>query len=169
MADPGVPSLSPLKKGGAPRLEEPGAPRSPRSPGAPAILVTVARCVEKRDGAHSFYLYPGTSLLYVLEVRTGGGTWEVSRRFSEVKKFWEGLRPQAAAAGAKLDPFPHHSALLTGQGAMGNYYETSPDSPFARQRLALLRGLARTAAPGKLGGKLSSVGPTSFPRRSSSS
>ena len=144
------PAPSPLKKGAVARpAGSPKTPPSPRSPGAPAILVTVVRCVEKRDAANTFILYPGASLYYVFAVKTGGGSWEVSRRFSEVKKFWEKLRPQAAAAGAVLDEFPHHSALLTGQGALGNYLETSPRSPFASRRVDLLRDLATQLATTK--------------------
>jgi len=67
----------------------------------------------------------------------------VPRRFSEAKKFWDALRPIAAACGAALPPFPAHSALLTGQGATGNLYETNPDGAFARRRVELLGGLAR--------------------------
>ena len=62
---------------------------SPRSPGAPAILVTIDECREKRDAANTFYLYPGTNLFYVFDVKTRAGRWEILRRFSEVKKFWE--------------------------------------------------------------------------------
>ena len=124
-------------------------PPTPRSAGAPAILVTISRCVEKRDQPGGFVLYPGTNLYYVFDVKTGGGSWELHRRFSEVKKFWDALRPAAAAAGARLDAFPAHSALLTGQGLAGNYYETSPNSPFAAQRVDLLARLCEQLVTSK--------------------
>ena len=142
---PASPPASPSRAPSSPSLLKKQNVRFPASPmpkGAPAILVTISRCVEKRDQPGGFVLYPGTNLYYVFDVKTGGGSWEIHRRFSEVKKFWETLRPHALAAGAKLEAFPAHSALLTGQGLAGNYYETSPNSPFATQRVELLSRLA---------------------------
>lgn len=94
-------------------------------------------CVEMKD--NSFVLYPSTSLYYDIVVTSGEERWKVLKRFSEVRKFWEAVRPAAAAVGAPLDPFPPASAFLSGEGYTGNLYETDPSSRFAEERVATLR------------------------------
>lgn len=105
--------------------------------------VTVRGCKEMKDPPNTFYLYPGVSLYYELVVReaTSGAEWSVLRRFSEVKKFWDAVRPAAGAVGAPIDPFPPASAFMTGDGVTGNLYETNPNSDFASDRVQLLRKL----------------------------
>uniref|UniRef100_A0A7S3JN19 PX domain-containing protein n=1 Tax=Aureoumbra lagunensis TaxID=44058 RepID=A0A7S3JN19_9STRA len=93
-----------------------------------------------KDAPSSYYLYPGTALYYELKIKhiESGKEWSVLRRFSEVRKFWEQIRPTCAAVGATLDPFPQHSAVLSGAGYTGNLYETNPKSEFATERIRLL-------------------------------
>ena len=68
--------------------------------GMSAYRVTVQGA--RAQSSDKYVLYPATSLTYVLIVSRGALTWEVPRRYSEIKKFWESLRPIAAAAGASL-------------------------------------------------------------------
>lgn len=105
--------------------------------------VWVRGCKEMKDAPSTYYLYPGTCLYYELVVvnNKNGAEWSVLRRFSEVRKFWESIRPVAAAVGAPLEPFPPASAFLSGGGYTGNLYETNPNSEFALERVATLRTL----------------------------
>lgn len=105
--------------------------------------VWVRGCKEMKDAPSTYYLYPGTCLYYELVVvnKRDGAECSVLRRFSEVRKFWESIRPAAAAVGAPLEPFPPTSAFLSGGGYTGNLYETNPNSEFALERVATLRTL----------------------------
>lgn len=108
--------------------------------------VRVRGCKELKDAPSTYYLYPGTSLYYELVVvdKETGIEHSVLRRFSEVRKFWEALRPTAAAVGARLEAFPPASAFLSGAGYTGNLYETNPNSDFAADRVETLRKLMAT-------------------------
>ncbi|KAJ1447285.1 hypothetical protein M885DRAFT_543325 [Pelagophyceae sp. CCMP2097] len=95
----------------------------------------------RRQSDDKYVLYPGTSLTYVLRVGHGATSWEVPRRYSEVKKFWDALKPVAAAAGAPISDFKSSSAFMTGAGYTGNLYETDPSSKFAEERVTYTRAL----------------------------
>mmetsp|Transcript_10546 Transcript_10546/g.33709 ORF Transcript_10546/g.33709 Transcript_10546/m.33709 type:complete len:223 (-) Transcript_10546:139-807(-) len=128
--------------GGGPREEM--AERTSKA----SYEVRVRGCKELKDAPSTYWLYPGTCLYYELVVvdKSSGAESSVLRRFSEVRKFWEAVRPFAAAVGAPLEPFPAASAFMSGGGYTGNLYETNPNSDFAGERLEVLRALLATFA-----------------------
>ena len=120
-----------------------------------AIRVEMTKAHSKLDPAK--VLKKEKQLVYVFSVQENGDHRDnVTKRFSEVKKFWESLTDQAEACGADLPPFPRHSAFLSGNGVAGNLYESDAQSDFAAERLELLRGLAEalTTATNATGGSL---------------